>query len=173
MLFVFLWLISISKMLLRPIYVVTNGKLKYNLLNLNNHNRLYLKGIKRSIYIPYKSLLMTWTTKMDKSKNRDFTKELIAFAIKYLKRWSASLVIQFNSVQSHSYVRPFATSWTARCQASLSNINSWSSLKLMSIESVMSSNHFILCRPLLHIPLIFPSIRVFSNESALHIRWPK
>ena len=63
--------------------------------------------------------------------------------------------------------------WTAACQASLSIINSWSLLKLMSIESVMPSNHLILSHPLLLLPSIFPSIRVFSHESALHIRWPK
>ena len=65
------------------------------------------------------------------------------------------------------------TPWTAACQASPSITNSRSLLKLMSIESVMPSNHLILCRPLLLPPSIFPSIRVFSNESALHIRWPK
>ena len=63
--------------------------------------------------------------------------------------------------------------WTATCQASLSITNSWSLLKLISIESVMPSNHLILCHPLLLPPSIFPSIRVFSNKSALHIRWPK
>ena len=67
----------------------------------------------------------------------------------------------------------FATPWTASRQASLSITNSQSLLKLMSIESVMPSNHLILCRPLLSLSSIFPSIRVFSNESALHIRWPK
>ena len=67
----------------------------------------------------------------------------------------------------------FATPRTAACQASLSITNSWSLLKLMSIESVMPSNHPILCCPLLLLPSIFPSIRVFSNESVLHIRWPK
>ena len=65
------------------------------------------------------------------------------------------------------------TPWTAARQASLSITNSWSLLKLMSIKSVMPSNHLILCRPLLLLPSIFPSIRVFSNDSALHIRWPK
>ena len=65
------------------------------------------------------------------------------------------------------------TPWTAACQASLSITSSQSLLKLMSIESVMPSNHLILCRPLLFPPSIFPSVRVFSNESALHIRWPK
>ena len=67
----------------------------------------------------------------------------------------------------------FATPWTAARQASLSITNSQSLLKLISIESVMPSNHLILCHPLLLLPSIFPSIRVFSNESVLHIRWPK
>ena len=79
----------------------------------------------------------------------------------------------FSSVQSLSCVQLFATPWIAARQASLSITNSRSSLRLTSIESVMPSNHFILCRPLLLLPSIFPSIRVFSNESALHIRWPK
>ena len=77
------------------------------------------------------------------------------------------------SVQSPSHVWLFATPWTAARQASLSITNSWSSPKLMSVESVMPSNHLILCHPLLLLPSIFPSIRVFSNESALRIRWPK
>ena len=77
------------------------------------------------------------------------------------------------SVQSLSRVRLFAAPWTAARQASLSITNSRSLLKLMSIESVMPSNHLILCCPLLLLPSIFPSIRVFSNESALCIRWPK
>ena len=76
---------------------------------------------------------------------------------------------QFSLVQSLSCVRLFVTPWTAACQASLSITNSWSLLKLMSIELVISSNHLILCQPLL-LPSIFPSIRVFSNESVLHIR---
>ena len=80
---------------------------------------------------------------------------------------------QFSSVQSLSWVRLFATPWTAAHQASLSITNSWSLLKLMSIELVMPSNHLILCQPLLLLPLIFPSISVFSNESVLHIKWPK
>ena len=74
---------------------------------------------------------------------------------------------------SHSVVSDSATPWTAAIQASLSITNFWSLLKLISIESVMPSNHLILCRPLLLLPSIFPSIRVFSNESVLHIRWPK
>ena len=80
---------------------------------------------------------------------------------------------QFSSVQWLSRVWLFATPWTAAHQASLSITNSWSLLRLMSIESVMPSNHLILYRPLLLLPSIFPSIRVFSNESALCIRWPK
>ena len=80
---------------------------------------------------------------------------------------------QFSPVQSLSRVRLFATPWTAAHQASLSVTNSQSLPKLMSIESVMPSNHLILCRPLLLLPSIFPSIRVFSNKSVLHIRWPK
>ena len=81
--------------------------------------------------------------------------------------------LQFSSVQSLSHVWLFATPWTAACQASLSITNPRSSLRLTSIESVMPSSHLILCRPLLLLPLIRPSIRVFSNESALHMRWPK
>ena len=75
--------------------------------------------------------------------------------------------IQFSSVQSLSHVQLFATPWTAECQASLSITNSWSSPKLMSIEAVMPSNHLILCHPLLLLPPIPRSIRVFSNESTL------
>ena len=78
-----------------------------------------------------------------------------------------------SSVQSLSHVQLFATSWTAAYQASLSLTNSWNSLRLMSIESVMPSNHLILCHALLLPPSIFPSIRVFSNESTLSMRLPK
>ena len=76
------------------------------------------------------------------------------------------------SVQLLSWVRLLAMPWTAACQASLSITNSQSLLKLISTESVMPSNHIILCRPLLLLPSIFPRIRVFSNESALRMRWP-
>ena len=81
--------------------------------------------------------------------------------------------LQFSSVQSLSRVWLFATPWITACQASLSITNSRSLLKLMSIESVMPSSHLILCHPLLLLPPILPSIRVFSNESTLGIRWPK
>ena len=84
-----------------------------------------------------------------------------------------STALQFSSVQSHSRVQSFVTPWTAAHQASLSITNSWSLLKLMSIGSVMPTNHLILCCPLLLSPSINPSIGVFSNESVLHIRWPK
>ena len=86
---------------------------------------------------------------------------------------SLSLSIQFSSVQLLSCVLLFATPRTAARQASLSITNFWSLPKLMPIELVMPSNHLILCCPLLLLPSIFPSIRVFSNESALCIRWPK
>ena len=79
----------------------------------------------------------------------------------------------FSSVQSLSRVRLFVIPWTVACQASLSITNSRSLPKLMSIESVMPSNHILLCRPLLLLPSSFPSIRVFSNESGLCMRWPK
>ena len=78
-----------------------------------------------------------------------------------------------SSVQSLSHVQLFVTPWTAAYQASLSITNSQSLLRLMSIETVMQSNHLTLCRPLLLLPSIFPSIRVFSNESLLHIWWPR
>ena len=83
------------------------------------------------------------------------------------------ICLVFSSVQSFSHVRLFVTSWTAAHQVSLSITNSWSLPKLMSIESVMPSNHLILCCSLLLLPSIFPSIRDFPNESALPIRWPK
>ena len=83
-----------------------------------------------------------------------------------LERW-------YSSVQSLSHVRIFAIPWTAARQASLSVTISWSLLKLMSIALVMPSNYLFLCSPLLLLPSIFASIRVFSNESVLHIRWPK
>ena len=100
----------------------------------------------------------------------------IAFSISSLSH-SSKLSIwechQFSSVQSLSHVRLFATPWIAACQTSLSITNSQSSPKLMCIESVMPSSHLIFCCPLLLLPPIHPSIRVFSNESTLHMRWPK
>ena len=88
-------------------------------------------------------------------------------------RRSCGIYMKWNIQFSHSIVSDSATPWAAAGQASLSTTDSRSLLKLMSIESVMPSNHLILCRPLLRPPSIFPSIRSFSNESALRIRWPK
>ena len=113
--------------------------------------------------------------------SRIFSNESV-LCIRWPKYWSFSFSIspsneysvdQFSSVQSVSCVRLFATPWTAAHQASQSITNSQSLLKLMSTESVMQSSHLILCHPLCHLPAIFPSIRVFSNESVIHIRWPK
>ena len=84
-----------------------------------------------------------------------------------------SLESLISSVQFLNCVRLFATPWTAACHASLSITNSWNLLKLMYIESAMPFNHLILCCPLILLSSIFPSIRIFSNESALRIRWPK
>ena len=115
---------------------------------------------------------------------RVFSSEL-AVRIRWPKSWSFSFSLlygltltsvhdyQLSAVQSLSHVRLFATPWTAARQASLSITNSRSLFKLMSIELVMPSNHLILCHPLLLLPSIFPSIRGFSNESVLCIRWPK
>ena len=108
-------------------------------------------------------------------KDSDTTERLTLSLSRLIKavHYPIIITIQFNSVHSLSHVRLFATPWTAARQASLSIANSRSLLKIMSIKSVMPSNHLILCRPLLLPPSIFPSIRVFSNESVLHIKWPK
>ena len=90
-----------------------------------------------------------------------------------LFKYHLILISNISSVQSLSHVQLFATPWTAARQASLSITNSRSLLQLMAIELVMPSNHFILCCPLLLLPSMFPSIRVFSNESVVRIRWPK
>ena len=94
-------------------------------------------------------------------------------AIHSLPRLASFTSVQFSSIQSLSRVRLFVTPWIAACQASLSITNSQNSPKLMSIESVMHSNHLIPCHPLLLLPSIFPNIRAFSNEWALCIRWLK
>ena len=83
------------------------------------------------------------------------------------------VALMFSSIPSLSWVRLFGTSWAAAHRASLSIANSRSLLKLMCIEQVMPSNHLILCCPFLFLPSVFPSIRVFPDESVLHIRWPK
>ena len=99
------------------------------------------------------------------SNNCGFTQPWIQSFVDY--------VVMFSSVQSLSHVWLFETPWTAACQASLSITNSRNPPKLMSFESVMPSNNLILCRPLLLLHSIFPSIGVFSNESPFHSRWPK
>ena len=86
---------------------------------------------------------------------------------------STVLLVENFVVQSFSCVQLFVTPWTAACQASLTFSISWSLLKLMFVESMMPSKHLILCCPLILLPSVFPSIRIFSSESALHIRWPK
>ena len=98
--------------------------------------------------------------------------DLIGMVQKYFM-WKTFFFFQFSSVQSFSHARLFVTPWTAACQASLSITNSQSLLKLTSIESVMPSNSLILGRPLLLLPSICPSIRVFSSQSVLRIRWTK
>ena len=108
-------------------------------------------------------------------KKRDSKKRTIQQTV-WLRKCAVqekSLIRQFSSVQSLSHVRLFATPWIAARQAFQSITNSWSLLILMFIESVMPSNHLILCPPLLLLPSIFPSIRVFPNELVLRIRWPK
>ena len=125
----------------------------------------------------YQVLLYLWCyIKWQSKKGREVGKELIFWAryranhFKYMVSLSHH---KFSSVLLLRRVRLFATPWTATRQASLFITSSQSLPKLMSIESVMPSSHLILCRPLLLLPSIFPSIRVFSNESALCIRWPK
>ena len=109
----------------------------------------------------------------DLSTDYHLFKQLNNFLQKTLPQPAGGRAFQFSSVQSLSRVQLYATPWTAGHQASLSITNSQSPLKPMSFESVMPSSHLILCCPLLLLPSIFPNIRVFSNESALHIRWPK
>ena len=104
------------------------------------------------------------------SKLRDWTQVWILYCLSH-QRSPYSCSVQF--IQSFSHVQFFATPWIVAHQASLSITSSWSLLKLMSIESVMPSNHLILCHPLFLLPSVFPSIRVFSNELALCIWWPK
>ena len=102
-----------------------------------------------------------------------FWTSCISFTWELVRNTNSQAPPQTSVQFSGSVMSDSATPWTAAHQVSLSIINSRNLLKLMSIESVMPSNHLILCRPLLLLPSIFPSIRVFSNESVLHIRWPK
>ena len=134
------------------------------------------------VFIPLQTILLG---KKKKTKNRNNVENFILresciySAANIPKNYQLSndcqselFLIQFSSVQSLSHVQLFVTPRTAAHQASLSITNSWGLLKLMSIETVIPSNHLILCHPLLIPPSIFPSNRVFSNESVLYIRWP-
>ena len=109
-----------------------------------------------------------WVSTEDNSRT-----SLLSISSGYFQIFMVKRKYQFSSVQSLSCVQLFATPWTVAHQAFLSITNSWSLLKLMSIALVMPSNHLILCHPLLLSPSIFSSIRVFSKESVLHVRWPK
>ena len=136
---------------------------------------LYVPFLKDSLF-----LISSWNTGMSRaacnSQDWDMGKSTHFDSFQWLPSvtlFSDLVCIQFSSVQSLSPVGLFATPWIAAHQASLSITNSQSSLKLMSIESVMPSSHLILCRPLLLLPPIPSSIRVFSNESTLRMRWPK
>ena len=129
---------------------------------------IFLTGNHKSFFIMLRILVVMnvaaalWVSKMDSGVSRCLTSWMCLFLP----------FIRESSVQSLSHIWLFVTPWTATRQASLSITNSWSLLKLMSIESAMLSNYLILCHPLLLLPSIFPSIRLFSNESVLCIRWP-
>ena len=143
----------------------------------DNQIGLFFKSIKnyvRSLGLPQST--RNWVTwEKPKFPLPQFCRKstCLLWRVKFLATLGLFPNLQISSVQSRSRVWLFGTPWTAACQASLSITNSSSLLKLMFIVSVMPSNHLILCRPLLLLPPIFPSIRVFSNESVLRIRWPK
>ena len=122
-------------------------------------------------YFSKPSFSSRYSGKLLRSEEKEWSIHIKKKKKKQFNFYSSS--VQFSSVQSLSCVRLFATPWIAAHQASLSITNSQSLLKLMPIESVMPSNHLILCHPLLLLPPIPPSIRVFSNESTLRMRWPK
>ena len=116
---------------------------------------------------------MNINRKMRGNGESQFLGRLIKSLGSQRRRKGSGALKEVSSVQWLSCVRFFVNPWTAACQASPSITNSWSLLKFIPIESVMPSNHLILCHPLFLLPSIFSSIRVFSNESLLHIRWPK
>ena len=128
-----------------------------------------------SIHSPW-SFTKLWGCENETLPLKSFTRHKVQCTrwqkAQFLNQDARPLILEFSSVQSLSHVQLFVTPWTAARQASLSITNSRSLPKPMSIESVMPSNHLILCRPLFLLPSIFPSIRVFSNESVLRIRWP-
>ena len=143
--------------------MITEGKAKTetvsNYLNWNGTNDLWFL----TVGMQPSTSLGAWDT----------FQVIVKIRCSRLNRLQKETDNDFSSVQSLSRVRLFATPWTAARQASLSITNSRNPPKPMSIELMMPSNHLILCHPLLLLPSIFPRIRVFSNESALHIRWPK
>ena len=136
---------------------------------------MYLFHLKQVLVNFLKHILMPHENKMYSRMYFFVPTHLKKFLITWSLKFSPFLRVQFqfSSVHSLNCVWHFVTPWTAAHQASLSITNTQSLLKLMSIELVLPSNHLILCHPLLLLPSIFPSIRVFSNESVLHIRWPK
>ena len=118
-----------------------------------------------------KTCFSGWMYKLWNSQTKIIIQRYLKMSYQSIKRYGGNL--NAYSVHLLNRVRLFVTPWTAACQAFLSITNSRSSPRLMSIELVMPSNQLILCHPLLLLPSIFPSIRVFSNESTLHMRWPK
>ena len=155
-----------------PVLKKTNAKecSNYHTLALISYaSKVILNFSKQSLRVhePRTSRCSSWTYKRQRNQRSNCQHLLDHRKSKRIPEKHLS------SVQSLSRVQLFATLWTTASQASLSITNFWSLPKLMSIESVMPSNHLILCRPLLLLPSVFPNIRVFSNESALCIRWPK
>ena len=153
----------------------------------NNWQRIHFQNIQAVHTTQYQK--NNFIKKWGKDLNRHFSKENRLMANKLMKRCSTSLIIRkiqikttrryhltrvrISSLQSLSHDQLFVTPWTTACQAFLSITNSWSPPKPMSIESVMPSNHLILCHPLLLLPSVFPSVGVFSSEWDFCIRWPK
>ena len=147
-------------------------------LLFNMPSRLFIVFLPRSKYLLISWLQSPSAVILEPQKIKSFTVPTVSPSIYHeMMRPDAMILVfwiwAFISVQSLRRVRLFVTPWSTAFQASLSITNSRSSPKPMSIESVIPSNHLILCCPLLLLPPIPPSIRVFSNESALHIRWPK
>ena len=134
------------------------------------HNLPWANSLLPSSWLKDSRIGRTWAIPW---KRGTWTFEIVSGFSNLILFVIAAGVLQFSSVQLLSSVRLFVTPWIAARQASLSITNFWSSPKLMSIESVMPSSHLILCCPLLLLPPIPPSFRVFSNESTLHMRWPK
>ena len=129
-----------------------------------NHWEWYL------LYICHRCSLLSWVRFLLWPLSKEFLPEV---AVEFCQKIFSTSIEMIQSPQSLSCVQFFVTPWTAAHQASLSITNSWSLLKLMSTKLVMPSNHLILCHPLLLLTSIIPRIRVFSNESVLHIWWPK